>query len=114
MLMELSKVCGERLKSFLRDAFPHILEGMKVPNKVMSGYVDECILSLIKTTVFKSALQPLSQEVKENKSKMVREKCLVRKHSFEFVIMFSYTSFFSQIGISTGNLENMGNQRQRN
>jgi hypothetical protein len=88
MLMELSKICGERLKSFLRDAFPHILEGVKVPNKVMSGYVDECILSLIKTSVFKSALQPLSQEVKENKSKMVREKCLVRNMKNCFACLF--------------------------
>jgi hypothetical protein len=78
MLIELSKVCGEKLKSFLRDSFHHILEGVKVPNKVMSGYVDECILSLIRNSIFKSALQILSQEIRENKAKFVREKCLVR------------------------------------
>ena len=66
------------MKPFLRDAFAHILEGIKVPNKVMSGYVDECILSIIRYTVFKTGIITIATEVKENKAKVVREKCLVR------------------------------------
>lgn len=65
------------MKLFLRDSFPHILEGIKVPNKVMSGYVDECIFQMIRLTTFKSGIPILAQEIKENKSKLVREKCLV-------------------------------------
>lgn len=65
------------MKLFLRDSFPYILEGVKVPNKVMSGYVDECILMMIKFTAFKSAIPVLAQEVAFNKAKQVRERCLV-------------------------------------
>ena len=68
------------MKLFLRDAFPHILEGVKVPNKVMSGYVDECILMMIKYTAFKTAIPVLAQEVAINKAKLVRERCLVSEH----------------------------------
>lgn len=65
------------MKLFLRDSFIHILEGIKVPNKVMSGYVDECIIALIQNCVFKSSIPPMALEIKENKAKFVREKCLV-------------------------------------
>jgi hypothetical protein len=78
LLIELAKTVGDRCRVFLRDAFPHILEGLKVSNKVMSGYVDECILALIHHAVFKSCLSVLLAEIKDNKSKVVREKCLVR------------------------------------
>lgn len=65
------------MKLFLRDSFPHILEGIKVPNKVMSNYVDECILALIHHGgMFKSIFTSLHTEIKENKAKFVREKCL--------------------------------------
>jgi hypothetical protein len=77
MLTILAQVAGEKMKLFLRDSFPHILEGIKVPNKVMSSYVDECIFQMIKFTPFKSALPLLTQEARENKAKVVREKCLV-------------------------------------
>jgi uncharacterized Zn finger protein len=85
MLIWLSKVSGDRMKPFLRDCFVHILEGIKVPNKVMSGYVDDCISTMIKYSVFKSAVIPICTEVKENKAKIVREKCLV---SFIIIILF--------------------------
>lgn len=68
------------MKLFLRDSFLSIFEGVKVPNKVMSGYVDECIISLIRYTSFKSAVGPLVMEIKESKAKFVREKSLVRIH----------------------------------
>jgi hypothetical protein len=87
LLIELAKTVGDRCRVFLRDAFPAIMEGLKVSNKVMSGYVDECILALIHNAVFKSCLSVLLAEIKDNKSKVVREKCLVRRHSY-FVLSF--------------------------
>ena len=73
----ISQICGDRMKGFLRDSFNSILDGIKVPNKVMSGYVDECILLLISNVTFKSAIQLVVNEVKDNKAKYVRERCLV-------------------------------------
>jgi hypothetical protein len=61
----------------MRDMFGSILDGIKVPNKVMSGYVDECIIQLIKRATFKSCVPVLVQEIKDNKAKQVRERCLV-------------------------------------
>jgi len=75
-LVQLARITGEKMKPFLRDSFTGILEAVKVPNKVMSGYVDECILSMIRYTIFKSAIPTLAMELKENKAKFVREKCL--------------------------------------
>jgi hypothetical protein len=66
------------LKAFLRDSFIHILEGIKVPNKVMSGYVDDCISTMIKNCCFKSCIIYLVNEMRENKAKVVRERCMVR------------------------------------
>ena len=77
LLIHLSRVASEKMKPFLRDSFPNILEAVKVSNKVMSGYADECVLSMIRNTSFKSAISALAMEVKESKAKFVREKCLV-------------------------------------
>lgn len=67
------------MKPFLRDSFTHILEGIKVPNKVMSGYVDECIQSMIRYCTFKTGIPVITMEIKESKAKMVREKCMVSR-----------------------------------
>lgn len=76
-LVALAEVIGDRMKFLLRDTFAFILEGVKVPNKVMSGFVDECIILLIRHCVFKNAIPTLVSEVKDNKAKQVREKCMV-------------------------------------
>lgn len=75
--MKLADVTGDRMKTLLREVFTTILEGVKIPNKVMSGYIDDCIQHMIKCVTFKQAIPSLAQEVKESKSKVVREKCLV-------------------------------------
>ncbi len=66
------------MKLFLRDSFKNILDGVKVPNTVMSGYVDECIVTMIRHSTFKSAIPLIAIEIRENKAKYVRERCLVR------------------------------------
>lgn len=71
------------MKLFLRDMFPSILEGIKVPNKVMSGYIDECIMNLIHFTVFKTAVPVIVVEIRDNKAKFVREKCMVSQRHYE-------------------------------
>jgi hypothetical protein len=76
LLVVLAKVTGERMKPFLRDSFVHILEAVKVPNKVMSGYVDDCIQNMIRYCTFKSCIPLILMEIKDNKAKIVREKCL--------------------------------------
>eukprot|EP00428_Durinskia_dybowskii_P062261 CAMPEP_0170367926 /NCGR_PEP_ID=MMETSP0117_2-20130122/7183_1 /TAXON_ID=400756 /ORGANISM="Durinskia baltica, Strain CSIRO CS-38" /LENGTH=788 /DNA_ID=CAMNT_0010622557 /DNA_START=256 /DNA_END=2622 /DNA_ORIENTATION=+ len=75
-VMKLAEVTGDRMKPFLRDSFSSILEGVKIPHKVTSGYIDECIIHLIKHVTFKSAIILVMHEVKESKSKVVRERCL--------------------------------------
>jgi hypothetical protein len=76
-LMRLAEVTGERMKPFLRDSFATILEGAKIPHKVTSGYIDECIIHLIKHVTFKGAIVLIMHEIKESKSKAMREHCLV-------------------------------------
>lgn len=65
------------MKMLLRDIFTNILDGVKVPNKVMSGYVDECILEMIKHSTFKSAIPSIVNEIVNSKAKNLRERCLV-------------------------------------
>ena len=77
-LSRLSQVTGDHMRHFLRDSFAFILDGVKVPNKVMSGFVDDCIINMIKNSTFKTALHTLLVEIKESKAKVVRERCLVR------------------------------------
>ncbi len=90
MLSTLAQKSQDKMKPFLRDSFPAILEGIKVPNKVMSGYVDDCIFRMIGDTSFKSGIGVLAQELRDNKSKLVREKCLVR---FFFLLVFTNLHF---------------------
>lgn len=44
----------------------------------MSGYVDECILSMIRHVTFKNGLTVMLSEMRDSKSKVARERCLVR------------------------------------
>lgn len=75
-LTSLSEVLGDHLRHFLRDVFPCILDGVKVSNKVMSGFVDDCIISLIRNTTFKAAIPVLLTELAHSKAKVYRERCL--------------------------------------
>eukprot|EP00598_Pedospumella_elongata_P002820 CAMPEP_0184974204 /NCGR_PEP_ID=MMETSP1098-20130426/5745_1 /TAXON_ID=89044 /ORGANISM="Spumella elongata, Strain CCAP 955/1" /LENGTH=858 /DNA_ID=CAMNT_0027496747 /DNA_START=70 /DNA_END=2646 /DNA_ORIENTATION=+ len=75
-LMKLSDIAGDRMKPFLRDSFSTVLEGVKIPHKVTSGYIDECIVHLIKRVTFKSAIILFMHEIKDSKSKILRERCL--------------------------------------
>lgn len=79
-LTRLAETLGDdvSMRSFLREIFDTVLQALKAPNKVMSGYVDECILSLIRTCPFKSGLASILTEIKDSKSKHMRERCLVR------------------------------------
>lgn len=36
-LIKLAQITGDKMKIFLRDSFVHILEGVKVPNKVIDN-----------------------------------------------------------------------------
>ena len=75
--MRLAEITGDRMKAFLRDSFATILEGVKIPHKVTSGYIDECIVHLIKHVTFKCAIVLVMHEIKESKAKLMRERCLV-------------------------------------
>ncbi len=75
-LMKLAEITKDLMKYLLREIFQTVLDGIKVPNKVMSGFVDNCIIHIIKHTTFKSGLPILINELKENKAKFVRERCL--------------------------------------
>ena len=64
------------MRHLLRDVFPNILDGVKVSNKVMSGYVDDCIITLIRNATFKTAIPLLISEYQNSKAKLYRERCL--------------------------------------
>ena len=78
-LIKLSEILEEEqaMRLFVRDVFDTIFLALKAPHKLMSGYVDECILSLIRNTTFKSGLQLIVSEIKESKSKHMRERSMV-------------------------------------
>jgi CLASP N terminal len=76
-LIKFSEITKDHMKAFLREAFCFILDGIKVPNRVMSGYVDNAIMTMIKNSTFKSCIPLLVCEIRDSKAKLVREKCLV-------------------------------------
>eukprot|EP00605_Chrysophyceae_sp_TOSAG23-4_P000415 GSChrysophyteH1.ASY1.ANO1.471.1 assembled CDS len=76
LLTALSELLGDHMRHFLRDFFHFILDGVKVSNKVMSGFVDECIISLIRNTTFKMAIPLIITELSCSKAKLYRERCL--------------------------------------
>jgi hypothetical protein len=65
------------MRFFLRETFESIFQAVKVPNKIMSGYVDECIVSMIRHTTFKSAIPLIAADMKDSRAKGVREHCMV-------------------------------------
>jgi hypothetical protein len=62
------------MRLVLRDVFPILLDALKVPNKVMSGYVDNCILEMVKLTAYKPAVPLIMAEIRDCKNKLVRER----------------------------------------
>ena len=55
-LTVLAKKTGDNMKGLLREIFSTMLEAMKQPNKVVSGYIDDCIISLIRSITFKNCI----------------------------------------------------------
>ena len=103
-LVKLAEVTKDNInmKAMLREVFSFILDGIKVPNRVMSGYVDTAIISMIKHTTFKTCLPSLITEIKNSKAKLVREHCLVSNfsyliHSLLLLLSSFCRSFFSGI-----------------
>lgn len=74
----MSNIIGDLMRPYLRDVFPFILDAINVANKVITQIIDQCILHIISKVNFKSTsmLTLLSSEVKDNKAKYVRERCL--------------------------------------
>jgi hypothetical protein len=76
-LTRLSIITKDLMRNFLRETFESIYTASKVPNKVMSNYVDDCIISLIRHTTFRSSIPLITTEARESRSKGVRERCMV-------------------------------------
>ena len=103
-LVRLSQIVGDHMRHFLRDSFAFILDGVKVPNKVMSGFVDECIMNMIKNTTFKTGIHILVSEIRDSKAKVVRERCLVSMNSRPLSLSPSLSLFFLPDGKLTPSL----------
>lgn len=73
----LAEVTRDNMKLLLREIYVFIFDAIKVPHKLMAGYVDESIVNIIKCGTFKFFIPHLVQEICEHKSGKVREKCLV-------------------------------------
>ena len=70
----LSAACGDHIKFLMKEIFQTILDALKVQNRVMSGYIDDCICSLLRNSTLKLAIPLLINEFKDCKAKHVREK----------------------------------------
>ena len=79
-LIKLSSVCKDHVRHFLRDTFSSLLDALKVPNKVMSAYVDDCIRNMIGVSNFRGCIPLIVMEIKESKAKGVRERCIDYVH----------------------------------
>jgi hypothetical protein len=77
LLSVLADITKDGMKLFLRDTYIFIFDAVKVPHKLMAGYVDESILIIIKSGTFKFFVPHLVLEICEHKSGKVREKYLV-------------------------------------
>jgi len=66
-LIKLSLVCRDHVRLFLREVFPALLVALKVPNKVMSAYVDDCIRQMIGNANFRVCLPMLVADIRESK-----------------------------------------------
>jgi len=65
------------MKAFLRDIFHVLLDGIKVKNKVMSAFVDSCILAIVRNcSAFRYCISILAGEQNVSKNKFVRERIL--------------------------------------
>lgn len=73
-LMVLSTVTKDNMRFLLRETFEAIFLAAKIPNKVMAGYVHECIIFIIRHSTFKSSIQLILAEIKDGRSKVVRER----------------------------------------
>ena len=60
-LTTLAEKTGDSMKGLLREIFSTILEAMKQPNKVVRGYVDDCIISLIRNVTFKYCISGIGK-----------------------------------------------------
>jgi hypothetical protein len=83
-LTHLCIITKDLMRFLLREIFDTLILAVKVPNNVMSGYVDDCIMCLIRNTIFKSAIPSIIGEFRESKSKSVREKCLVSQYKYPY------------------------------
>lgn len=75
-LSTLAIVLGDHMRHFLRDLFPYVLDGVKQTNKVMGGYVDECIVTMIRNSTFKTCIPIIIEQMQHSKSKLYRERCI--------------------------------------
>jgi hypothetical protein len=75
-LSTMSMVLGDHMRHFLRDTFPSVLDGVKQTNKVMGSYVDECIVTMIRYTTFKTSIPFIIEQIQSSKSKQYRERCV--------------------------------------
>ena len=75
-LSQLSETAHDLMGFLLRDVFAFILDGLKVTNKLMASFVHDCIIILIKNVTYKGSITLLLNEIRTNKAKFVREKCM--------------------------------------
>lgn len=88
-LSTMSVVLGDHMRHFLRDIFPCVLDGVKQTNKVMSGYVDECIVTMIRNTTFKTSIPIIIEQIQSSKSKQYRERCI--DYTNEIIVSWDIT-----------------------
>lgn len=92
LLTAIAEVAKDGMKLFLRETYIFIFDAIKVPHKLMAGYVDESIVNIIKCGTFKFFIPHLVLEICEHKSGKVREKYLVSSLIIQYVVLCCSTA----------------------
>jgi len=73
-------VVGDEMRPLIRDILPTLIEILGSGNKVIQGFMDECISSIIRHSKFKQHINEFIDQVKNSRSKSLRENCMVYIH----------------------------------
>lgn len=95
LLRSLTEVAPDQVKYLIRDIYTSIFYAVKVPSKLMSGYVDEYILIMIRSATFRFLIPSIVQEICESKAGKVREKFVVMERNYIYsVVQFIHSCLY--------------------
>jgi len=73
-------VTRDQMRPFIREILPTLVEILGSGNKVIQGFIDECITTIIQHSKFRHQLHEITDPIKNSKSKLLREACIEYIH----------------------------------